>query len=94
METICYKGKVYPVFRVDLSDLIDCNSVKTLVADDSLWEDMEEDFYKDDKEAVSVDENIYYYLPKGFLDTNPSYEEVINKLRSCVDDYSIHGWLE
>lgn len=82
MEKITYKGKEYNVFPINLKDIFSDNcSLETLVAEDELWDAMENDFDIGVSEAINLDERIFCYLPNGYLDDKTTYEEIISIIK-------------
>ena len=87
METINieYRGKKYQCVEIDLADVYDdCNSFETLACDESLWNDICEKVENGEEEAIETDNMIGFYLPNGFIDTNPNYEEVIKEIKKII----------
>lgn len=88
METINieYQGKKYPCVEIDLADVYDdCNHAETLACDESLWNDIRNKVENDEEEeAVETDNMVAFYLPIGFIDTNPSYDEVIAEIKKII----------
>lgn len=87
METINieYQGKKYPCVEIDLADVYDgCNHAETLACDECLWDELEEGVINGDEEAVETDNMVAFYLPIGFIDTNPTYDEVIAEIKKII----------
>lgn len=70
-----YKGESYPVRTVTLPKELGGYDVD--VADVELYNAMEDDYSTD---AMFIDNSIYYYMDSGFIDSDPTDEEIINKL--------------
>lgn len=84
METINieYNGKSYPCVEVDFEDVYnDGTSFLTLVAEEPLWNVLEDKVNDGEEEATEIDNMIAYYLPDGFLANNPTYEEVVAEIK-------------
>lgn len=77
-DTIIYKGIDYPTIEIPLSKVSDIKSDEIVtIADCELWGAIEEDYYYGDKEAVWIDDNVYFYCDGCFIASNPTEEEVI-----------------
>lgn len=75
---INYKGIDYPTIEIQLSKVSDIESDEIVtIADCELWVAIEDDYYNDDKEAVWLDDKIYFYCDSGFIASNPTESEVI-----------------
>ena len=81
METIAYKGKEYPVASVNLADIDSHYDEITYVADYALWEAIEDNWCNGEDEATDIDNKVLFYFEDGYLSTNPTYDEIISKLR-------------
>ena len=75
---INYKGIDYPTIEIALSKVsnIESNELVT-IADYELWAAIEDDYEDGDKEAVWIDNNVYFYCDSGFIASNPTESEVI-----------------
>ena len=75
---INYKGNDYPTIEIALSKVsnIESNELVT-IADYELWAAIEDDYEDGDKEAVWIDNNVYFYCDSGFIASNPTESEVI-----------------
>ena len=75
---INYKGIDYPTIEIPLSKVSDIESDEiVIIADCELWVAIEDDYYNGDKEAVWLDDKIYFYCDSGFIASNPTESEVI-----------------
>ena len=75
---INYKGIDYPTIEIPLSKVSDIESDEIVtIADCELWVAIEDDYYNGDKEAVWLDDKIYFYCDSGFIASNPTESEVI-----------------
>lgn len=75
---INYKGIDYPTIEISLSKVSDIESDEIVtIADCELWVAIEDDYYNGDKEAVWLDNKIYFYCDSGFIASNPTESEVI-----------------
>ena len=77
-SNINYKGIDYPTIEISLSKVSDIESDEIVtIADCELWVAIEVDYYNGDKEAVWLDDKIYFYCDSGFIASNPTESEVI-----------------
>lgn len=77
-SNINYKGIDYPTIEIPLSKVSDIESDEIVtIADCELWVAIEDDYYNGDKEAVWLDNKIYFYCDSGFIASNPTESEVI-----------------
>lgn len=77
-SNINYKGIDYPIIEISLSKVSDIESDEIVtIADCELWMAIEDDYYNGDKEAVWLDDKIYFYCDSGFIASNPTESEVI-----------------
>ena len=80
---INYKGIDYPTIEIALSKVsnIESNELVT-IADYELWAAIEDDYEDGDKEAVWIDNNVYFYCDSGFIASNPMESEVIEYMNT------------
>ena len=80
---INYKGNDYPTIEIALSNVsnIESNELVT-IADYELWAAIEDDYEDGDKEAVWIDNNVYFYCDSGFIASNPTESEVIEYMNT------------
>ena len=80
---INYKGIDYPTIEIALSKVsnIESNELVT-IADYELWATIEDDYEDGDKEAVWIDNNVYFYCDSGFIASNPTESEVIEYMNT------------
>ena len=80
---ISYKGIDYPTIEIALSKVsnIESNELVT-IADYELWAAIEDDYEDGDKEAVWIDNNVYFYCDSGFIASNPTESEVIEYMNT------------
>lgn len=72
-SNINYKGIDYPIIEISLSKVSDIESDEIVtIADCELWMAIEDDYYNGDKEAVWLDDKIYFYCDSGFIASNPT----------------------
>jgi hypothetical protein len=77
-SNIKYKGIDYPTIEIPLSKVSDIKSDEIVtIADCELWVAIEDDYYNGDKEAVWIDDSVYFYCNSGFIASNPTESEVI-----------------
>lgn len=80
-----YKGKQYPAFEVRYEDIFEGeNGGYVDVSVMSLWEAMEDDYYCEDREAIEVDDSIFFYVDDDFIKSNPTYEELVEHITNCI----------
>lgn len=76
----------YPVRKVELP--IELGGFVVKVATDCLWDAIEYEYnheYCDlHSDAVALDDNIYFYCEEGFIESDPSDEEIIRYLQRYV----------
>ena len=83
MYYIEYKGEKYPARDIDnVPGYEDEGTVK--VADYSLWEAMVGDYNNEDEDAHGLDNEIFAYTENGFLEKNPTDDELRNELKSFL----------
>ena len=75
---INYKGIDYPTIEIALSKVsnIESNELVT-IADYELWAAIEDDYEDGDKEALWIDNDVYFYCDSGFIASNPTESEII-----------------
>ena len=80
---INYKGNDYPTIEIALSKVsnIESNELVT-IADYELWAAIEDDYEDGDKEAVWIDNNVYFYCDSGFIASNPTESEIIEYMNT------------
>ena len=80
---INYKGIDYPTIEIALSKVsnIESNELVT-IADYELWAAIEDDYEDGDKEAVWIDNNVYFYCDSGFIASNATESEVIEYMNT------------
>ena len=77
-SNINYKGIDYPIIEIPLSKVSDIKSDEIVtIVDCELWVAIEDDYYNGDKEAVWIDDSVYFYCDSGFIASNPTESEVI-----------------
>ena len=73
-----YNGVKYPTIEIALSKVSDIESDEiVIIADYELWAAIEDDYEDGEKEAVWLDDKIYFYCDSGFIASNPTESEVI-----------------
>ena len=81
-SSINYKGVDYPTVEIALSKVSDIDSEALVtIADYELWAAIEDDYENGVKEAVCIDNNVYYYCDSGFIASNPTESEVIEYMK-------------
>ena len=80
---INYKGIDYPTIEIALSKVSDIESNKLVtITDYELWAAIEDNYEDGDKEAVWIDNNVYFYCDSGFIASNPTESEVIEYMNT------------
>ena len=73
-----YKGVKYPIIEISLSKVSDIESDEiVIIAEYELWAAIEDDYEDGDKDAVWLDDKIYFYCDSGFIASNPTESELI-----------------
>lgn len=77
---ITYKDSVYDAIEIEAykidKEVTDENLIYT-ICDFELWVALEEDYMDGVKEAIDIDNQIYFYCDSGFCACSPTEEEVI-----------------
>lgn len=73
-----WNGKKFPVREVMLPE--ELGGYKANVADVDLWDAIEDDYNNGNSEANALDNDIYFYCDYGFIESNPTDEEIIDYL--------------
>ena len=77
-SNINYKGIDYPTIEIALSKVSDIESNELVtITDYELSAAIEDDYENGDKEAVWIDNNVYFYCDSGFIASNPTESEII-----------------
>ena len=74
-----WKGERFPIRTIDLPESWGYSSPVN-VAECSLFHAYEEEYDKDNKEAVAIDDSIFYFFDDGFIESDPTDEEIIKRL--------------
>lgn len=78
---ITYKDSVYDAIEIEAykidKEVTDEDVIYT-ICDFELWDALEEDYIEGDKEAIDIDNQIYYYCDYGFCACHPTEWEVID----------------
>lgn len=80
-----WKGKSYPCVEVDMSDVVDCESETTTVADEGLWDAIKEDFEEGDADAVRIDEEIWFYADSDMFKDGVTYKDMVKHLKEYIE---------
>ena len=74
-----WNGKKFPVREVMFNV---CDDMKTIVkvADIDLWDAIDEDHDNGNPEAHALDNDIYFYCEYGFIESDPTDEEIVDYL--------------
>lgn len=82
VEYIEYKGIQYITRLVYLMNVeFHGQCENAYVADYELWAAIEDDYNAGVKEAVEIDNGIYYYCDSGFIASEPTDDEIIEYLK-------------
>lgn len=86
-EFVTYKGVQYPMRQVWLDDIYNEGYLMgdVWVAPVDLYDAYKEDFYNNVKDIVSLDESIFFFCESGFLESDPTDEEIVNYLIENAD---------
>lgn len=76
-----YNGKKYPYREVAASRFDDDLRGMVMVADYELWQAI---FDEDTQEAHDIDNSIFYYCDSGFIDNDPTDEEIIMHIKPNI----------
>ena len=78
-----YNGVKYPTIEIALSKVSDIESDEIVsIADYELWAAIEDDYEDGDKDAVWIDDSVYFYCDSGFIASNPTESEVIEYMNT------------
>lgn len=72
-----WDGKKFPVREVELPE--ELGGFVANVAGYELWRSIEA-YYLLDDDARSIDNSIYYYCDSGFIESDPTDEEIVDYL--------------
>lgn len=73
-----WNGKKFPVREVMLPE--ELGGFVTNVATGELWNAIECAYDANDKKAINIDDSIYFYCEYGFIESDPTDEEIIEYL--------------
>ena len=80
-----WKEQLFPVRTVTLpEDFFEMAGVKVNVADVDLFHSYELEYENGDMHASAIDESIYFFCDSGFIESDPSDEEIIRYLQRHV----------
>ena len=82
-DVIEYRGKEYPVREIMLTGKLAeeyGDEYPYHVSTTALWDKIENKFYEGNEEAVEIDNSIFFYCEEGFIESNPTDEEIIKHL--------------
>ena len=77
-----WNGKKFPVREVELPE--ELGGFVTNVATDELWNAIEDAYNAGDKTANNIDDSIYFYCEYGFVESDPTDEEIVDYLIKSV----------
>ena len=78
-----WNGKKFPVRVIRLPEELlpeELVGYDAYFADIDLWDAIEEDYNNGNKEAIEIDNDIYFYLDSGFIASDPTDEEIVEYL--------------
>ena len=73
-----WNGKKFPVREVELPE--ELGGFVANVTTIKLWDAIEDAYNDDDKTANNIDDSIYFYCEHGFIESDPTDEEVVEYL--------------
>ena len=73
-----WNGKKFPVREVELPE--ELGGYKANIADADLWDAIEEDYNNGNSDAHALDNDIYFYCDYGFIESDPTDEEIVEYL--------------
>ena len=74
-----WDGKQFPVREV-MFNVCDDMETTVKVADADLWDAIEEDYNNGNSDAHALDNDIYFYCDYGFIESDPTDEEIVEYL--------------
>ena len=77
-----WDGKKFPVREIRLPE--ELGGFVTNVATSELWDAIEDAYNADDKIAKNIDDSIYFYCEYGFIESDPTDEEIVEYLIKYV----------
>lgn len=77
-----WDGKKFPVREVELPE--ELGGFTANVATSELWDAIEDAYNAGDKTANNIDNSIYFYCEYGFIESNPTDEEIVEYLIKYV----------
>ena len=78
-NSIEYNGVFYPTIDIELNKVSDVESDEFVtLADASLWDAIEKDYYNDVSEAEDIDNDVYFYCEHGFIESVENEWEVVD----------------
>lgn len=85
LEFIEYKGVQYPVRLVYLMNVeFHGQCENAYIADVELWAAIESDCDAGVREAIDIDNDIYFYCDSGFIASEPTDDEIIEYLKERI----------
>ena len=73
-----WNGKMFPVREIHLPE--ELGGYNANVSDVDLWDAIEEDYNNGNSEAHALDNDIYFYCDYGFIESDPTDEEIVEYL--------------
>lgn len=73
-----WNGKKFPVRLIQLPE--ELGGFETKVSGGDLWDAIENAYNDGDKTANYIDDSIYFYCERGFIESDPTDEEIVEYL--------------
>lgn len=85
-DYIEYNGKKYDAYHINISDIFedDYSNSDVIVSVLSLNDALSKGLLNKEKEANEVDDSIFYYVDDDFMNSNPTYEELVEHVTNCI----------
>lgn len=79
-----YKGKKYPAYEVEMSDVYNGINGLTLVSNEDLFNATYDDVMNGEKEASNLDNKIWFYCQNYVFENELSYKQLIKYLKNAM----------
>ena len=85
-DYIKYNGNEYIAYHINISDIFedDYSNSDVIVSVLSLNDALSEGLLNQEKEANEVDDRIFFYVSDDFMNSNPTYEELVEHVLNCI----------
>lgn len=83
-----YKDKRYPTIIISANAIVPGyfenapDDYEVTIADVELWSAIEKDYEKNIREALDIDNEIFYYCDSGFIASKPTEGEVVHYFKN------------